>query len=300
METVSNIFLKSDKSFEINEISQVPLVFNYNVYNYYLSLLSFSYLNCSPNIYETQTLTFRYWQVKYGDVNPTIETVNKTIQAGLYDTQDLIDLFNEWFNLEYYEPAHDGEPEKYTYGQVLNFAVNPFNERVEIKFDTTEASKVKISQVAIDVTAYAQTKCVLNNNLFRFDIGTIFLNQGHPSYVSTKAFRISTYNNVMLTSSSIPGLVSLYGSESDDLQTKGITTSSALYVISSVSSPYSMVEYTAIQPVDFPLNGVPSLSNFQFKLVDENNNDLKLLPNSTPDFSIKLAIKRYPKITVRH
>ena len=52
-----------------------------------------------------------------------------------------------------------------------------------------------------------------------------------------------------------------------------------------------MVEYTAIQPVDFPLNGVPSLSNFQFKLVDENNNDLKLLPNSTPDFFNKTCNK---------
>ena len=71
-----------------------------------------SYLNCSPNIYEDQTLTFKYWQLKYGDVDPTVETVNKTVQAGLYDTQDLIDLFNSWFNLEYYEPAHDGEPEK--------------------------------------------------------------------------------------------------------------------------------------------------------------------------------------------
>ena len=94
---------------------------------------------------------------------------------------------------------------KYTYGQVLKFSVNPFNEKVEITLDTTEASKVKIAQVQIEVTAYAQTKCVLNNNLFRFDIGTISLNQGHPSYVSSKAFRISTYNNVMLTSSSIPG-----------------------------------------------------------------------------------------------
>ena len=52
METVANIFLKSDSGFEINEISQVPIVFNQYSYQYYLSLLSFSFLNCSPNIYE--------------------------------------------------------------------------------------------------------------------------------------------------------------------------------------------------------------------------------------------------------
>jgi hypothetical protein len=53
-----------------------------------------------------------------------------------------------------------------------------------------------------------------------------------------------------------------------------------------------MVEYVALQPVDFPINNVNNLSNFQFKLIDENNNDLRLLPGGTPDFSVKLAIKR--------
>jgi hypothetical protein len=93
----------------------------------------------------------------------------------------------------------------------------------------------------------------------------------------------------MLSSSSIPGLVSLYGNDN------GITTSSALYVISSVASPYSLIEYVAIQPVDFPIENVPNITNYQFKLYDENFNDLKLLPNSTPDFSVKLAIKRSKK-----
>ena len=92
-----------------------------------------------------------------------------------------------------------------------------------------------------------------------------------------------------MSSSSIPGLVSLYGD--DD----GISTSSALYVIPSIADPYSMIEYTAIQPIDFPLDNIPNLSNYQFKLYDENNNDLKLLPNATPDFSVKLAIKRIKK-----
>ena len=80
--------------------------------------------------------------------------------------------------------------------------------------------------------------------------------------------------------------MSLYGNDN------GITTSSALYVVSSVASPYSMIEYVALQPIDFPINNVSSLSNFQFKLIDENNQDLKLLEGGTPDFSIKLAIKR--------
>jgi YidC/Oxa1 family membrane protein insertase len=70
----------------------------------------------------------------------------------------------------------------------------------------------------------------------------------------------------------------------------------ALYVISSAADPYSMIEYTAIQPVDFPLDNIPNLTNYQFKLYDENNNDLKLLENATPDFSVKLAIKRKKRI----
>ena len=56
-----------------------------------------------------------------------------------------------------------------------------------------------------------------------------------------------------------------------------------------------MIEYTAIQPVDFPIGTVSNLTNYQFKLTDENGNDLKLLPNGTPDFSVKLAIKRKKK-----
>lgn len=299
METVSNIFLKSDKSFEINEISQVPLVFNYNTYNYYLSLLSFSFLNCSPNITSDQTFTFKYLQTPYPteeDPNPQAEeyTEVKTVEAGLYDTQDLIDLLNSYFHITQLDPSTGILHE----GQVITFSINPFNELTEINYSQTEATKVRISRVIISVTSGS----ILNNELFRFPTGDITFIQGNPQYKSTNAFRISTYNNVMLTSSSVPGLVSLYGNESDGdtgSGVKGLTTSSALYVISSVASPYSMIEYTAIQPVDFPLNDIPNLTNFQFKLVDENNNDLKLLPNSTPDFSIKLALKRHPKLYIR-
>ena len=74
-----------------------------------------------------------------------------------------------------------------------------------------------------------------------------------------------------------------------------MTSSSALYVISSVADPYSMIEYVALQPIEFPINNVSSLTNFQFKLKDENNNDLRLLDGATPDFSVKLAIKRHKK-----
>jgi hypothetical protein len=84
-------------------------------------------------------------------------------------------------------------------------------------------------------------------------------------------------------------LVSLYGND------QGVTSSAALYVISSVADPYTMIEYVALQPVEFPINNVSNLTNFQFKLKDENNNDLRLLPGGTPDFSVKLAIKRHKK-----
>lgn len=53
-----------------------------------------------------------------------------------------------------------------------------------------------------------------------------------------------------------------------------------------------MIEYVALQPIDFPINNVSNLSNFQFKLIDENNNNLRLLEGGSPDFSVKLAIKR--------
>lgn len=291
METVANIFLKSDKSFEINEISQVPLMFNYNEYNYYLSLLSFSFLNCSPNIYEDQHFRFSYTQTVDG-VTSTIDE-DKTVEAGLYDTEDLINLINSYFNITLSEQGQDPVTE-----QILTTAINPFNELVEIQLNMTAANKVHVSHVVIHVSDYKNNKDLFANDLFRFPAGDISLYQGSPSYRSSRAFRISTYNNVMLTSSSIPGLTSLYGNESDadtGSGIKGITTSSAMYVISSVASAYTTISYTAIQPVDFRLDGIPNLTNFQFKLVDENNNDLKLLPNSTPDFSVKLAIKRVAK-----
>lgn len=290
METVCNVFLKSDLSFEINEISQVPLVLNLNQYNYYLSLLSFSFLNCSPNITSNQSFTFKYLQTPYPteevpNPEPIEYTVNKTIEAGLYDTQDLIDLLNSYFNFTLTNPS-TGTDET---GQAVTFAVNPFTEYLEIDYNQTEASKVRISRVTIDVTSGS----LLNNDLFRVPVQTISLVQGNPHWKSTQAFRISTYNNVMLTSSSF-GITSLYGNEtSGDTGNgvKGLTTSSAMYVISSVASPYTMIDYTAIIPIDFLLT-TPTLTNFQFKLVDENNNDLVLLPNATPDFSVKLAIKR--------
>lgn len=271
METVANIFLKSDSGFEINEISQVPIVFNQNVYQYYLSLLSFSFLNCSPNIYENNYLKYT---ITY--LNDTTETITKTISPGLYNTDDLINLLNSYFNIS----DTDTPPKQH---QVLTFSINPFDEFVEIKFSHEEANYVNIKEILIDNTP---KNSLLSNDLFRFSAQTINFTYDNEMFESDKAFRISTYNNVMLSSASIPGLVSLYGD--DD----GITTSSALYVISSVAEPYSLIEYTAIQPVDFPLDNIPSLSNFQFKLYDENNNDLKLLPNATPDFSVKFAIKR--------
>ena len=290
METVCNVFLKSDLSFEINEISQVPLVLNLNQYNYYLSLLSFSFLNCSPNITTNQTFTFKYLQTPYPteeDLTPDpIEyTVEKTIEAGLYDTQDLIDLLNSYFNFTLTNPSTGTD----STGQVVTFAINPFTEYFEIEYNQTEADKVRISRVTIDVTSGS----LLNNDLFRIPVQTITLVQGNPHWKSSQAFRISTYNNVMLTSSSF-GITSLYGNETTadtGSGVKGLTTSSAMYVISSVASPYTMIDYTAIIPIDFLLT-TPTLTNFQFKLVDENNNDLILLPNSTPDFSVKLAIKR--------
>ena len=290
METVCNVFLKSDLSFEINEISQVPLVLNLNQYNYYLSLLSFSFLNCSPNITSNQTFTFKYLQTPYPteevpNPDPVEYTVNKTIEAGLYDTQDLIDLLNSYFNFTLTNPSTGTD----LTGQVVTFAINPFTEYFEIEYNQTEADKVRISRITIDVTSGS----LLNNDLFRVPVQTITLVQGNPHWKSTQAFRISTYNNVMLTSSSF-GITSLYGNETTGdtgSGVKGLTTSSAMYVISSVASPYTMIDYTAIIPIDFLLT-TPTLTNFQFKLVDENNNDLILLPNSTPDFSVKLAIKR--------
>ena len=275
METVANIFLKSDSGFEINEISQVPIVFNHNVYRYYLSLLSFSFLNCSPNIYTNQYLKYTITYTLGHD--PATETITKTIKPGLYNTQDIINLLNSYFEFK--------DDENKTH-QVLTFSINPFDEMTEISFSHDEANASSILSISIDNTV---TDSILSDDLFRIKQDTINFDYSTEFFNSGVAFRIQTYNNIILSSSSIPGLVSLYGD--DD----GITTSSALYVISSVAEPYTMIEYTAIQPVDFPMDKVPSLTNFQFKLTDENNNDLKLLENSTPDFSVKLAIKRIKK-----
>lgn len=271
METVANIFLKSDNSFEINEISQVPIVFDQRAYKYYLSLLSFSFLNCSPNVYE-----INYFNYTLTHLDDTTETITKQISPGLYNTDDLINLLNSYFIIK----DSNTPPAEH---QILTFSINPFDEHVEIKFNVSEASTVDIKEITINNN---YNNSILTNDLFRFSNTPINFNNSNSFYKSDKAFRISTYNNIMLSSASIPGLVSLYGNND------GITTSSALYVISSVADPYSMIEYTAIQPVDFPLDNIPSLTNFQFKLYDENNNELKLLQDATPDFSVKFAIKR--------
>ena len=277
METVANIFLKSDKSFEINEISQVPIVFNHQQYQYYLSLLSFSFLNCSPNIYENNYLKYTITYTNSHD--PESETITKTITPGVYDTDDIIGLLNTYFIFNYTDPDTQTTTQK----EVLIFSVNPLTEMIDINFNETNANLLNIVSISIDNTI---NNSILSNELFRISQQTILLNAYNSSFTSDKSFRITTYNNVYLSSSSIPGLVSLYGN--DD----GITTSSALYVISSIADPFTMIEYTAIQPVDFPIDNIPELSNYQFKLYDENNKDLKLLPNGTPDFSVKLAIKR--------
>lgn len=293
METVCNVFLKSDKSFEINEISQVPLVLNNNQYNYYLSLLSFSFLNCSPNIDKQYSFKYSYLQIPYPtEQDPNPEPVEhdevKYIEPGLYDTQDLLDVLNSCFSITMTNPSTGID----STGQIATVSINPFTEYTEINYSPSEADKVRVSRVTIVI----DSDSILNNELFRIPTQTINLVQGHPSFKSSQAFRISTYNNVMLTSSSF-GITSLYGNESSGGSSngvKGLTTSSAMYVISSVASPYTMIDYTAIIPIDFLLTG-STLTNFQFKLVDENNNDLKLLENATPDFSVKLAIKRCHK-----
>jgi hypothetical protein len=274
METVANIFLKSDTAFEINEISQIPLVLDNNNYSYFLTLYSFSFLNSSPNVYDH--LSFDYTITTTDGLLPpnlTDTSYHKGITPGIYDSEDLINLLNSYFlqtinGVDYYP---------------LRFVINPITEKTEIHFDQTAANTLNITNIKIVMN----NNSILNNELFRFNLTTdLNFNSTNTYYQSTQSFRISTYNNVLLTSSSIPGLVSLYGNDN------GITTSSALYVVSSVASPYSMIEYVALQPIDFPINNVGSLSNFQFKLIDENNKDLKLLPGGSPDFSIKLAIKR--------
>lgn len=267
METVANIFLKSDTAFEINEISQIPLVLDNNNYSYFLTLYSFSFLNSSPNVYDH--LNFDYVIT----TTLTDTTYHKDITAGIYDSDDLINLLNSYFlqtvnNVDYYP---------------IRFIINPITEKTEIHFDQAAANTLNITNIKIIMNSNS----ILNNELFRFNTTTdLNFNSTNTYYQSSQSFRVSTYNNVLLTSSSIPGLVSLYGNDN------GITTSSALYVVSSVASPYSMIEYVALQPIDFPINNVGSLSNFQFKLIDENNQDLKLLEGGSPDFSIKLAIKR--------
>ena len=274
METVANIFLKSDTGFEINELSQIPLVLDNNNYSYFLTLYSFSFLNSSPNVYDHLNLDYTITTTD-GLVPPTETetTYHKDITPGIYDSDDLINLLNSYFlqtvnGTDYYP---------------IKFVINPITEKTEIHFDQTAANALNV----VNVKIIMNSNSILNNELFRFNTTTdLNFNSTNTYYQSTQSFRISTYNNVLLTSSSIPGLVSLYGNDS------GITTSSALYVVSSVASPYSMIEYVALQPIDFPINNVGNLSNFQFKLIDENNNDLKLLPGGTPDFSIKLAIKR--------
>lgn len=274
METVANIFLKSDTSYEINEISQIPLVLDNNNYSYYLTLYSFSFLNSSPNVYDH--LNFDYEITTTDSSVPPVETTttyHQNITPGIYDSDDLINLLNSYFTQNIGGVSH----------QPISFVINPVTERTEIHYSTTEATTLNITNIKIILNQNS----ILNNELFRFNVYTdMNFNQNNTYYQSTSSFRVSTYNNVLLTSSSIPGLVSLYGN--DD----GITTSSALYVVSSVATPYSMIEYVALQPIDFPINNVGNLSNFQFKLIDENNNNLRLLPGGTPDFSVKLGIKR--------
>lgn len=291
METVANIFLKSDTGFEINEISQVPIIFNYNQYNYYLSLLNFSFLNCSPNIYNpaSSALNEHEYYLNYNLTTGSDAPVFKEnlIPAGLYDNDDIINLMNSYYEFTYVNEQDPDDPLNGTKHQVVTFRIDKFTEKLVINYNAAEANLMNITK--IEFVTSTDKPNVLTNNLFRFTDAELPTFTGPNDIVinSSKAFRISTYNNVMLTSSSIPGLTSLKGDDN------GITTSSALYVISSVADPYTMIDYTAIQPIDFALQNIPNLTNFQFKLVDENNNDLLLLPNATPDFSIKIAIKRF-------
>jgi hypothetical protein len=267
METVANIFLKSDTSFEINELSQIPLVLDNNNYNYFLSLYSFSFLNSSPNVYDH--LSFDYSITNNG----VTTNYHQTITAGIYDSDDLINLLNSYFTVTIDLAEH----------RPLSFVINPITERTEIHWNNVEATTLNTSEITIIMN----DNSILNNELFRFNTNTnLTFNSSNTYYQSAQSFRVSTYNNVLLTSSSIPGLVSLYGN--DD----GISSSSALYVVSSVASPYSMIEYVALQPIDFPINNVNNISQFQFRLIYENNNALRLLPGGSPDFSVKLAVKR--------
>ena len=177
METVANIFLKSDTAFEFNEISQVPLVLDNNNYNYYLCLYSFSFLNCSPNVYDH--LKFEY---KITDTNNITTTYSKDVQAGIYDASDIINLLNSYFlttigAVDYYP---------------LKFVINPVTERTEIHYSTADASTLNISQIEIIMN----NDSLLNNELFRFDRNTnIIFNSSYTYYQSDKSFRISTYNN---------------------------------------------------------------------------------------------------------
>ena len=144
METVANIFLKSDTGFEINEISQVPIIFNYNQYNYYLSLLNFSFLNCSPNIYNpaSSALNEHEYYLNYNLTTGSDEPVFKEnlIPAGLYDTDDIINLMNSYYEFTYVNEQDPNDPLNGTKHQVVTFRIDKFTEKLVITYNAAEAS----------------------------------------------------------------------------------------------------------------------------------------------------------------
>lgn len=142
-------------------------------------------------------------------------------------------------------------------------------------------------EITISINGYGKMDCVFSSNFSDINFVDGCLNTDYFAQIgsitsndttSSRMPVVSAFNSIILTCSLVNNTAYVQTNENALLPT------SVLCSVNAATSPFELVDYSAINNIMFPLSAGSSITGFTVELRDDNNNPLTILPGSTTDF----------------
>lgn len=253
--------------------------------DYKISLINFTFTNIFQNISGSYGIHF----IIILNINgtPTTFEVTDTIDSGLYEINDILNILNSHMHVKKYISTANEEH------YLAKFELDIATARVVLTCDPI---------VLALYDGYVGFQNLIPGHImqthiieFQQDFNIIF-DYEHPElykqYVSTKMPSVSEVNSYVLTSN----VVNFPAYTENSVGDEDLIVKNVLYSFPANINRYEFKNFTSIMPLVYDLsNGQQSLTDVLFELKDQNGNQLSYDPLDDTDLSIYIQLLEYDK-----